>query len=426
MEDRRYEEEYSLLEIAKYNLKHWPVLLLCALVCGLLAGAYGYKHTEPSVVYYEQLQQINGAYLVTEYNDTSITERMYDVQQIALSKGAYDRFIQNTQYDMTYEDYTKVFSYSNYMVTSVLNMVVAYPETYGEVILEDEADAIAFMQNLMDAQIATYDEYLGNGAVSILSTPYSSSYTQASADAATTTKDLVIATTKGGIAGIFLGLLMSIVVVSIIYLIGTVAKQAKEIEEKLNAPVVAFVHKDDRTEEFKKVTMFIEQEMQANELLCYIPYNEKNADGAYDIAKAFSKMQKKTLLVNLSCSAKADGIGISEFLFGKCSAEDISVHVTEDGVDVVTRNVDVEDGQELLASRVLAGWMKECKEKYERVVINAPDILKSSDAYGISAYCDKVLIGCKRREVTGTDLYEIHNTMKNNRITLNGVVVYGN
>ena len=35
MENRKYEEEYSLLEIAKYNLKHWVVLLICALAVDL-------------------------------------------------------------------------------------------------------------------------------------------------------------------------------------------------------------------------------------------------------------------------------------------------------------------------------------------------------------------------------------------------------
>ena len=81
--NKNYEEEYTLLEIAKYNLKKWPILLICALLCGLLVGAYGYKNTEPSVVYYEELQQVNGAYFVSEYNDTSINERMYDMQQVA-------------------------------------------------------------------------------------------------------------------------------------------------------------------------------------------------------------------------------------------------------------------------------------------------------------------------------------------------------
>lgn len=62
MENRKYEEEYSLLEIAKYNLKHWVILLICALAVGLVAGAYGYKNTQPSVVHYEELQQANGAF----------------------------------------------------------------------------------------------------------------------------------------------------------------------------------------------------------------------------------------------------------------------------------------------------------------------------------------------------------------------------
>lgn len=424
--NKNYEEEYSLLEIAKYNLKKWPVLLICALLFGLLAGGYGYKNTEPSVVYYEELQQVNGAYFVSEFNDTSITERMYDVQQIALSHGAYEKFIENTGYDMAFDEYTGMFGYSNYIVTSVLNLYIAYPETYGNVTVETDKAAVQLMQQLMDAQLEMYQDYIGSDAVQILSRPYTSSYTQASAQTATTTKDLLVATVKGALAGIFLGLLFGVIVVSSVYLIGTVAKQAKEIEEKLKAPVVAFVHKDDRKEEFKKVGMFLEQTMGTNETICYVPFDEKQADGGYDVACAFARMNQKTLYVNLSLAADGTGKSISEYLFGKCSKEEITVINTAEGVDVINRRVSLEEEKELLSARGLKEYIAQLKTDYERVVINAPDIMISSDAYGVAAYCDKVILGCRRREVTGTDLYEINNTLQNNDIQLNGVVVYGN
>lgn len=424
--NKNYEEEYSLLEIAKYNLKKWPILLICALLCALLAGGYGYKNTEPSVVYYEELQQVNGAYFISEYNDTSINERMYDAQQIALSHGAYQKFLENTGYEMTFNEYTGMFGYSNYIVTSVLNLYVAYPETYGSVTVTTDDEAMQLMQQLMDSQIEMYRSYLGDDAVMILSQPYTSSYTQASAQTATTTKDLLVATVKGAVAGIFLGLLLGVVVVSSVYLIGTVAKQAKEIEEKLKAPVVAFVHKDDRDEEFKKVSMFLEQTLGANETICYVPFHEKNADGGYDVARAFARMNQKTLYVNLSVAATESGKSVSDYLFDKCGKEAITVTRTADGVDVVNRNLQAEEQKELLSARGLKEYIEHLKEDYERVVVNAPDIMISSDAYGIAAYCDKVMLGCKRREVTGTDLYEINNTLENNGIQLNGVVVYGN
>ena len=142
MENKKYEEEYSLLEIAKYNLKHWVVLLICALAVGLVAGAYGYKNTQPSVVYYEELQQANGAFFVSQYNDASITERMYDLQQIALSNGAYESFLEDSGHTMTYQEYVKMFGYSNSIVTSVLNLYIAYPETYGDVTVETDADQL--------------------------------------------------------------------------------------------------------------------------------------------------------------------------------------------------------------------------------------------------------------------------------------------
>lgn len=423
---KNYEEEYSVLEIAKYNLKKWPILLICALLCGVLAGGYGYKNTEPSVVYYEELKQVNGAYFIDEYNNTSINERMYDAQHVALSQGAYEKFLENTGYTMKYEEYVKMFGYSNNVVTSILNLYIAYPETYGEVTVETDQEALELMQQLMDAQIDMYDTYMGEGAVRILSQPYTSVYTQASADTATTTKDLLTATTKGAAAGSFLGILLGIMVVSITYLIGTVAKSAGEIEQKLKAPVLAFVHKDNRAEEFKKVTMFLQKAAEEKQSICYVPFHEKNADGAYDLACAFAKMNQKTLYINLSVTAKADGKAISDYLFGKCAKEEVTVTKTAEGVDVVTRNMQVEEKKELLSAESLRDYITQAKTDYERVIVNAPDVMVSSDAYGIAGYCDRIVFGCRRREVTGTDLYEINHTMENNQLTLDGVVVYGN
>lgn len=351
---------------------------------------------------------------------------MYDLQQMALSNGAYETFLRETGHNMTYQEYLKMFGYSNSVVTSILNLYIPYPETYGDVKVETEADAEQLMQELLDSQKKLYDEYAGKDAVSILSEPYVTSYTQASAETATTTKDLVSATVKGGLAGIFLGLLLGILVVSVVYLIGTVAKTAKEIEQKLKAPVVAFVHKKDRAEEFKKAFLFLEKENAAHKSIAYLPYHAKNADGAYDLAKAYASMEYNTLLLNLAADAEDADAGFSEYLYGKASADKIKSEKFEDEVTVISRKVSVEENRELMSSKVLKTFIREMEEKYDRVIVNTPDLMISSDAYGIIPVCDQILIGCKRREVTGTDLYEIENTMANSEIKIDGVIIYGN
>lgn len=426
MENRKYEEEYSLLEIAKYNLKHWVVLLICALAVGFVAGAYGYKNTQPSVVYYEELQQANGAFFVSQYNDASITERMYDLQQIALSNGAYESFLEDSGHTMTYQEYVKMFGYSNSIVTSVLNLYIAYPETYGDVTVETDADAIALMQELLDSQKKMYDNYLGTDAVTILSEPYTTTYTQASADTATTTKDLVAATVKGALAGIFLGLLLGVLVVSGIYLVGTVSKTAKEIEQKMKAPVIAFVHKKDREDAFKKAFFYLDKEKKERESIAYLPFGAKHADGAYDLAKVYAKMEYKTLLVDLAADAAAADDGFSRYLAGAAKEDAVKASVLEDGVSVISRSVLAENGKELMASKTLATFLAKKEEEYDRVIVNAPDLKGCADAYAVAQLCDRTVVGCRRTEITGTDLYEIETTLDNSAVRVDGVVVYGN
>ena len=426
MEKKNYEEEYSLLEIAKYNLKHWVVLLICALAVGLVAGAYGYKNTQPSVVYYEELQQVNGAFFFSQYNDSSITERMYDLQQIALSNGAYETFLEESGHNMTYQEYVKMFGYSNSIVTSVLNLYIAYPETYGDVTVETDADAIKLMQELLDSQKKEYDTYLGRDAVTILSEPYTTTYTQASSDTATTKKDLAAATVKGGLAGIFLGLLLGVLVVSFIYLIGTVTKTAKEIEQRMKAPVIAFVHKKDREDAFKKAFFYLDKEKKDKESIAYLPFGAKHADGAYDLAKTYAKMDYQTLLIDLVADANGENDGFSRYLAGIAGVEAVKESVMEDGVKVISRQVSAESGKELMASKRLSDFLEKKQAEYDRVIVNAPDLKLCADAYAVAQLCDRTVVGCRRTEITGTDLYEIETTLDNSAIRVDGVIVYGN
>lgn len=426
MEKKNYEEEYSLLEIAKYNLKHWVVLLICALAVGLVAGAYGYKNTQPSVVYYEELQQVNGAFFFSQYNDSSITERMYDLQQIALSNGAYETFLEESGHNMTYQEYVKMFGYSNSIVTSVLNLYIAYPETYGDVTVETDADAIKLMQELLDSQKKEYDTYLGRDAVTILSEPYTTTYTQASSDTATTKKDLAAATVKGGLAGIFLGLLLGVLVVSFIYLIGTVTKTAKEIEQRMKAPVIAFVHKKDREDAFKKAFFYLDKEKKDKESIAYLPFGAKHADGAYDLAKTYAKMDYQTLLIDLAADTNGENDGFSRYLAGIAGVEAVKESVMEDGVKVISRQVSAESGKELMASKRLSDFLEKKQAEYDRVIVNAPDLKLCADAYAVAQLCDRTVVGCRRTEITGTDLYEIETTLDNSAIRVDGVIVYGN
>ena len=52
---------------------------------------------------------------------------MYDLQQMALSNGAYETFLRETGHNMTYQEYLKMFGYSNSVVTSILNLYIPYP-----------------------------------------------------------------------------------------------------------------------------------------------------------------------------------------------------------------------------------------------------------------------------------------------------------
>ena len=79
-----------------------------------------------------------------------------------------------------------------------------------------------------------------------------------------------------------------------------------------------------------------------------------------------------------------------------------------------------------MASKTLATFLAKKEEEYDRVIVNAPDLKGCADAYAVAQLCDRTVVGCRRTEITGTDLYEIETTLDNSAVRVDGVVVYGN
>lgn len=76
----------------------------------------------------------------------------------------------------------------------------------------------------------------------------------------------------------------------------------------MKAPVIAFVHKKDREDAFKKAFFYLDKEKKERESIAYLPvWGQSMRMGAYDLAKVYAKMEYKTLLVDLAGRCSGSG-----------------------------------------------------------------------------------------------------------------------
>lgn len=424
MEERKqYEKEYSVWEIFKYNLRNWPIIVVFALAGALILGIYQYKDTEPTVVYYQELKQVNGSFFIHQYNSQSISERMYDMRMVAESYDTYLCFMEENGYTLTYDEYKGMYMYTDAVTTSVVTVAVGYPENYGEIVLETEEDALELMNSLLSTWKNEFDKIMGSDTIVILSEAYATTYTQAPSYEPSTTKDILYAVVKGMLAGAAFGILLGVLIVTIRYLLQTIVKNAEEIGNQLQMPVIAYVHKKSYKEDLKNVRLYLNK--GEKEIINYLPINEKEKTDAFELAKLFSEIEKRTLFVDLSMHSNDDKNSISEYLLGEIEGKEVGKANENEYLDIVRRNVQSEKGKEVFANDKLAIYLKSCRQMYDVIIVNSPDLSKTSDGYAIAKICGKTVIACTRQQVSNTELYSVYNATQIHDIAVDGVVVYG-
>lgn len=388
------EREYSVLEIVKVNLKYWKVIVVCMAVFAAALGLYQYKNVKPVVVYYEELQQINASYNISNFSNDGIVERLTTTQKIIESYATYEEFIKLSGYDMTFEEFQNFVNFDNAGYVSVQGFYLPYPETYGNLVIETEEDALDAMHYFEEAMTTVCDEYLGKGAVAVLEKGYTTTYTHASAATPTTEADVRNAIIKGMLAGGCLGIALAVIFITFLYLIGTVAKSAKEIEDGLKAPVLGFIRcKRNREEEVKKVRIYFSEKEHC--VINYLPYDEKKSDGAKDLAESFEAVGKKVKYIDCTANSKEENV-VKQYVMGQAEKEEVEAYLAKEG------------------------------QENDYIIIKSPDVKNCSDGYQISKLVSENIIAFKRRGVSGTDLYDIKNTIDVNGIHLTGAVIYGN
>lgn len=423
----KVDKEYSFFEIIQYNLKMWWLAVIMAVLCAAALGGYKYMSTHQYVAneIYENKEQVVASLFVSDYSEASVVERVGNVMKIAKSSRTYERFCKNTGIEMEINEYTQLFDIQQGDASGVATIYVTFPAEVGNITIMDEATASTFAQQVMQATIETCKDVIGVEGVSVLDQPYVTSEIVQLKTYTITEEDFQRGVMKAVTAGVLLGVIVEVVLYTFWMLLYRKPKNAEEVRECLDANIID-VFKDgaDNEDAFKKVALYLkDEEMTCNKINCITLQCQKK-DAALKLAMSYANEQKKTLYVDLSAN---DGTGenansISAYVLGE--KETVKPAQMNAYLDSVCRSQNEEKGMDIAGNKKFEAFVEEMSNKYECIVINNPDAVKSAEAYVASKLCNKTFVVCGRKSIKNETLYRAKNTADVNGIKIDGVLVY--
>lgn len=421
----KVDKEYGFLEIVRYNLRMWWLAVIFALLCAAALGGYKYKtlHQYVENEMYENKQQVVASLFVSDYSQASVVERVGNVIKIAKSSRTYERFASDMDTTLTLDEYMGLFEMIQGEASGVASIYVTFPATVGTITIADEETAAKFAEGVMNATIAVSEEMIGADCVSILDDPYATQEVVKIENYSITQEDFNKALMKAVTAGVLLGIIVEVVFYTFWMLMYKKPKNAEEVRESLDANIIDVFKKDgDNEDAFKKAALYLsDPDVSCNRISC-ISLQCPKKDAALKLAMSYANEQKKTLYVDLASEEGESENSISGYVLGEQT--EVMPAQMNDYLDFVCRSQTREQGMDIAGNQRFALLMDEMSKKYQCIVINSHDAVKSADAYAAAKLCNKTFVTCGRKTVTNENLYRAKNTADVNGIRIDGVLVY--
>lgn len=425
------DREYSVGEIIQYNLRMWWLALIFAVACAALLGGYKFVSTYPFLEKenYENIQQAATSLYVKNYNEESTVERVNNIIKIANSYRAYEMLTEKTGYVMDYESYKLLFSVEQGEASDVATVYFTYPASAGGFSISDDGEALAFLDTIVEVVDELSTEMIGESCVTVLDAPYVTSQLREVESYFITKDDFKKGVLKGATAGFILGIIVEIVLYTFWMLLYRKPKNAEEVRQCVDAPVIDMIKdKDDNEEEtFKKVALFLKGEEKGSldtscvSISCILAQCPKK-DVALKLAMSCANEQKKTLFIDLAAEGEGSEHSISSYILG--DGKQPKPLAMNGYLDKVSRSSSDEKGFNIVMNKRFEEYLSEKRKEYEYIIIGSADVSVKADAYAAAKLCDRSFLVCGRKTVKNETLYRVKNTAEVNGIRIEGVLIY--
>lgn len=430
----RLDREYSVGEIIRYNLRRWWLAVICAAVCAAALGGYKFIALYPYVEKeaFEDIYQVEAMLYVNSYSEEGATERVSNLIQLTGSYRMYELVKEKTGADMSFKTFRLLYKIEQSAAGDVVTIDLRYPLNAGDINIEDENGALLLVNALLEAMDEVAADVIGADSYVVIDEPHAIKGNQEIESYGIKEEEFQRSILKAVAAGILLGIMAEVVLYTFWMLLYKRPKNAEEIRQCLDVPVIDDLKSDDTKEEeaYKKTALFLEKSCgdQSEGRNCLaincmsVGCAKKGA--ALKLAMSFANEQKKTLLIDLSGDKENKGTpnSISRYILGE--TEMPGPNALNNYLDVVCRTVSEEKGFQLVMNERFASYINGKRGEYDYIVVNNPDVTENMDAYVVSGLCDRTLCVCARKRVTNEMLYRLKNTAEVNRIAIEGVLVY--
>lgn len=209
-----------------------------------------------------------------------------------------------------------------------------------------------------------------------------------------------------------LGFILSCAVIVIIELFSSSVKNQETLEKALNLKTLAKIknNKENVNDDFKLLRVNI------NECKTILVTSSDNKVGksfvAMNLAKSFSKLNKKVLLIDLTKNEsellkKYDGKGLSDFLDSQDKFVEKYANETEiNNLSVLLAGKKLENMTELLESSKFIETLSTIERLYDEIIIDSANALESANTLAVAKVAKYSILVCEERKT------KIENTVK--------------
>lgn len=256
------------------------------------------------------------------------------------------------------------------------------------------------------------------------------------------------------VLALFLGILIPLIVVLIIFFINNSIQNTDELGNLTKIPLIGVVGVNKDKSElavFNKPKSALSESFRAIRSSLQFLYKKQNVDGAktlmitssvsgegktfcsINIATVFALSEKKTVIVGLDLRKPKlfeefnlnNNKGVVNYLINQNSIDEI-INATEvPFLDVILSGPIPPNPGELIISEGMGEMIAELKQKYDYIILDTPPVGLVSDALELDQYCDATLY-IVRQNFSKKDMITLLNNrvqrgeLKNTSIVLNG------
>ena len=256
------------------------------------------------------------------------------------------------------------------------------------------------------------------------------------------------------VLALFLGILIPLIVVLIIFFINNSIQNTEELSNLTNIPLIGVIGVNrDKTAlaVYNKPKSALSESFRAIRSSLQFLYKKQNVDGAktlmitssvsgegktycsINIATVFALSEKKTVIVGLDLRKPKlfeefnlnNDKGVVNYLINESSVDEITNATEIPFLDVILSGPIPPNPAELIISERLGDLMRELKQKYDYIILDTPPVGLVSDALELDQYCD-VTLYIVRQNFSKKDMIMLLNNrvkrgeLKNTSIVLNG------